>query len=64
MPFAKVSQDLFYKVSYKIFHQPFLLDFVKFSVLSLFWMNCYLKHQSPMVETCLRPFFTVTSFKI
>ncbi|HIJ59685.1 MAG TPA: hypothetical protein HPP56_03610 [Nitrospirae bacterium] len=34
MPFAKVSQDFFYKVSYKIFHQPFLLDFIKFSVLS------------------------------
>ncbi|HIJ60363.1 MAG TPA: hypothetical protein HPP56_07120 [Nitrospirae bacterium] len=29
--FAKASQ----KVSYKIFHQPFLLDFIKFSVLSL-----------------------------
>ncbi|HIJ61010.1 MAG TPA: hypothetical protein HPP56_10445 [Nitrospirae bacterium] len=34
MPFAKVSQDFFYKVSYKIFHQPFL-HFIKFSVLSL-----------------------------
>ncbi|HIJ59080.1 MAG TPA: hypothetical protein HPP56_00475 [Nitrospirae bacterium] len=38
MPFAKVSQDFFYKVLYKIFHQPFLLclvDFIKFSALSL-----------------------------
>ncbi|HIJ59746.1 MAG TPA: hypothetical protein HPP56_03915 [Nitrospirae bacterium] len=35
MPFVKVSKDFFYKVLYKIFHQPFLLDFIKFSVLSL-----------------------------
>ncbi|HIJ59853.1 MAG TPA: hypothetical protein HPP56_04480 [Nitrospirae bacterium] len=35
MPIAKVPQGFFYKMSYKIFHQSFLLDFVKFSVLSL-----------------------------
>jgi len=35
MFFAKDSQGFFYKVSYKIFHQPFLLDFIKLSVLSL-----------------------------
>ncbi|HIJ59274.1 MAG TPA: hypothetical protein HPP56_01455 [Nitrospirae bacterium] len=31
----KFLKNFFYKVSYKIFHQPFLLDFIKFSVLSL-----------------------------
>ncbi|HIJ60459.1 MAG TPA: hypothetical protein HPP56_07600 [Nitrospirae bacterium] len=37
MPFAKVSQDFFYKVSYKIFHQPslsYLLILLSFLVLS------------------------------
>ncbi|HIJ60346.1 MAG TPA: hypothetical protein HPP56_07035 [Nitrospirae bacterium] len=44
MPFAKVSQDFFSRCRIKIPDQPFLLDFVKFLVLSLIFgcLTCLL----------------------
>ncbi|HIJ60491.1 MAG TPA: hypothetical protein HPP56_07760 [Nitrospirae bacterium] len=52
---TKPPRNFFYKVSYKIFHQPFILDFVKFSVLLLilgfskpFNITCYCDILTPL----------------